>query len=129
MRHLTVTNEDEEPPGSCPAPAAPATALPSLHVISLTRADSQRVAPNLIISPTSQAFRKRFYPTVTVREWNDWRWPPGADWAVVMGDALICVSTVMALPSFWRPIRCLACTRRTLICLSSVACTVSPTKT
>ena len=26
------------------------------------------------VSPTRNAFRKRFYPGVSAREWNDWRW-------------------------------------------------------
>ncbi len=73
MRNPTVTNDDDEPPSSGVAPAAPATAVPSLRVISLARADSQRV-PNLTVSPSSHAFRKRFYPKATVRDWNDWRW-------------------------------------------------------
>lgn len=30
--------------------------------------------PRLTISDNSHAFRKRFYPKATSREWNDWRW-------------------------------------------------------
>lgn len=30
--------------------------------------------PRLLISPRSRAFRKRFFPEATDRDWNDWRW-------------------------------------------------------
>ncbi|HEX6995300.1 MAG TPA: KamA family radical SAM protein [Gammaproteobacteria bacterium] len=30
--------------------------------------------PRLVIGPKSNAFRKRFFPTVKSSEWNDWRW-------------------------------------------------------
>jgi lysine 2,3-aminomutase len=30
--------------------------------------------PRLVISARSQAFRQRFFPDITAREWNDWRW-------------------------------------------------------
>lgn len=28
----------------------------------------------LVISPRARAFRKRFFPTASAHEWNDWRW-------------------------------------------------------
>lgn len=31
-------------------------------------------SPQLVISPRSQAFRQRFFPTASDHEWNDWRW-------------------------------------------------------
>jgi lysine 2,3-aminomutase len=33
-----------------------------------------RRVPRLKISARSHAFRKRFYPQASAREWNDWRW-------------------------------------------------------
>jgi lysine 2,3-aminomutase len=34
----------------------------------------QRPTARLVISARAQAFRKRFFPTARVRDWNDWRW-------------------------------------------------------
>jgi lysine 2,3-aminomutase len=34
----------------------------------------QRPPSRLVISPHARAFRKRFFPTASVRDWNDWRW-------------------------------------------------------
>jgi lysine 2,3-aminomutase len=28
----------------------------------------------LVISPRAQTFRKRFFPTASAHDWNDWRW-------------------------------------------------------
>src|SRR6266446_8163525 len=34
----------------------------------------QRPATPLVISPQAQLFRKRFFPTASTDDWNDWRW-------------------------------------------------------
>ena len=34
----------------------------------------QRPPGRFVISPRARAFRKRFFPTASVRDWNDWRW-------------------------------------------------------
>ncbi len=34
----------------------------------------QRPAARLVISPRAQTFRKRFFPTASAHDWNDWRW-------------------------------------------------------
>src|SRR5215510_6810427 len=34
----------------------------------------QRPPSRLVINPRARAFRKRFFPTASMRDWNDWRW-------------------------------------------------------
>ena len=34
----------------------------------------RRPAARLVISPRTQTFRKRFFPSVSAHDWNDWRW-------------------------------------------------------
>src|SRR5262245_2954069 len=34
----------------------------------------QRPAVRLVISARAQTFRKRFFPTASAHDWNDWRW-------------------------------------------------------
>ena len=34
----------------------------------------QRPPSRLVMSPHTRAFRKRFFPTASTRDWNDWRW-------------------------------------------------------
>jgi lysine 2,3-aminomutase len=43
-------------------------------LVPLVPPKPRRVVPRLVIGPRARAFRKRFYPGATDREWNDWRW-------------------------------------------------------
>ncbi|OGR22884.1 MAG: lysine 2,3-aminomutase [Desulfobacterales bacterium RIFOXYA12_FULL_46_15] len=77
----TLTLEDDEPPSSSfvsvPHPAA-ATAVSYPIFLKNTKiipaAKIQLVRPNSKTSPKTKAFRTRFYPLVTDKEWNDWQW-------------------------------------------------------
>jgi len=73
--------DEEEPPGlpTFPTPpAVPALRLPSTQPLHLAldrpapRAPCR--VPRLVVSERSRAFRARFYPGVSMQEWNDWRW-------------------------------------------------------
>jgi len=68
---------DDEPPSRETAQAAPLVPLrgrvPPVATPSLSRQAQDRV-PRLTVSVRSHAFRRRFYPDATVRDWNDWRW-------------------------------------------------------
>ncbi len=71
--------EDEEPPG-LQSSSAPSSAFrlppppPSLALVSDTVSPPRHCVPRMTVSARSRAFRKRFYPSVTAREWNDWHW-------------------------------------------------------
>lgn len=54
--------------GPLTEPAAPATL--SVARVVTTGGGSTRTASN----PQTRAFRRRFFPDVTDRDWNDWRW-------------------------------------------------------
>jgi len=43
-------------------------------LVTSAPAPKRRSVPRLRISPRSRAFRKRFFPNASDREWNDWRW-------------------------------------------------------
>lgn len=62
--------EDDEPPsGSCTVTARSFSAPePSGRIV---RIPAHRAKFH---NPAVRAFRKRFYPTVTTRQWNDWQW-------------------------------------------------------
>ncbi len=62
--------EEDEPPDHV-RPAS--SALRRVRVISSLTPVSHP-APRFPINPLTDAFRKRFYPDATVRDWNDWRW-------------------------------------------------------
>ena len=38
------------------------------------RQPCQPTSRQFVISPRARAFRKRFFPTTSAQEWNDWRW-------------------------------------------------------
>lgn len=84
MSNTTIRCEDEEPPSldyQTPNRVSPVLveephpsnvtnvifAKPDLKVLSYP-------VPRLAISDKTNAFRKRFYPQTTTRDWNDWRW-------------------------------------------------------
>ena len=86
-----IAGSDSEPPGIYPQTVAlpvlepPATSLdgpvlePSTSHGALKPRRNGGVAPALrasrhVISPRSDAFRRRQFPRVTRSEWNDWRW-------------------------------------------------------
>ncbi len=50
--------------------------LPPLRscIPSRSSAKPRRHGPRLTISERANTFRKRFYPGITISEWNDWRW-------------------------------------------------------
>lgn len=75
MDQVEFSLEDPEPPSGARGASRQLTRL------RVTRGTQQQnlssnleKAPVLVISPRSHAFRKRFYPDATAREWNDWRW-------------------------------------------------------
>ncbi len=84
MSETMLSAEEAEPPGSAaPAPVffkpsppssdSPPSTFPfPLQLQSPPR--PARTVPRLLISARSQAFRQRFFPDATAREWNDWRW-------------------------------------------------------
>jgi lysine 2,3-aminomutase len=70
--------EEEEPPGSGSDATHPAfLTLPPVLPLSpdapLAPADRPRL-PRPVVNERSRAFRRRFYPEASAREWNDWRW-------------------------------------------------------
>lgn len=48
--------------------------LPTPAKVKQALSRSRRAVPRLIVSERSDAFRKRFFPKATRRDWNDWRW-------------------------------------------------------
>lgn len=82
MKDEVAAAEDPEPPGGHPGTAVPEAVDPAApspsNVIRLDRnrllAEAGYRVPQLTVSPRSHRFRRRFYPGVSVREWNDWRW-------------------------------------------------------
>jgi len=65
--------------GPIQGPAAPLQAPPQTPVahgpVNLTPVPTTKpTIPRLIVSPRSDAFRRRFYPQAGLRDWNDWRW-------------------------------------------------------
>ncbi len=78
MNEAVISAEDAEPPGSIASdPVVKITVAPILPIHSdrvPPPAKPTRQVPRLMISARSQAFRKRFYPNATARDWNDWRW-------------------------------------------------------
>jgi lysine 2,3-aminomutase len=76
---LVQAEESDEPPGTRPgaqpsfpafSPTQSAASQPRLQPVPSNRP----AVPRLTISPRSDAFRRRFYPQATARDWNDWRW-------------------------------------------------------
>jgi lysine 2,3-aminomutase len=72
-----LLSEEEEPPSSARAEhqvlnsSQPASPVPR-------RRSAPRLLPppraRFVVSPASNAFRKRHFPAVKTTEWNDWRW-------------------------------------------------------
>lgn len=66
----------DDPPDPSPAvvpafqPAIAPRLSPSCTSVPLPAAS----VPRLVISPASDAFRRRHYPGASLRDWNDWRW-------------------------------------------------------
>ena len=55
--------------------ADPAKAPVAHGPVNLTPVPTTRpTIPRLVVSPKSDAFRRRFYPQAGLRDWNDWRW-------------------------------------------------------
>jgi lysine 2,3-aminomutase len=72
-----AAEEDEPPPR--PGAVASVSSVPPTHSPRLEiRVDRLATptphTPRLVTSPRSRAFRRRFYPTASPRDWNDWRW-------------------------------------------------------
>ncbi|MBN2233406.1 MAG: KamA family radical SAM protein [Deltaproteobacteria bacterium] len=61
--------DDEPPSGACIAAVSPA--FPDTVSGRILRLPASRVN---LSSPAVRAFRKRHYPVVTARQWNDWQW-------------------------------------------------------
>lgn len=75
MKKQIVSVEEEEPPSvvlqtasphACSGDAVPRFVTPVRNLA--------HPVPRLTVSPRSHAFRKRFFPAASVRDWNDWRW-------------------------------------------------------
>ena len=78
MTQELVQAEEAEPPGTKPEAQS---SFPASHPITHSARprlqpvpNSKPAVPRLTISPRSDAFRRRFYPQATTRDWNDWRW-------------------------------------------------------
>ena len=84
-----TSQEDDEPPSRhlVPAinPAAPiaaaypnflnqATILPLNQATILPTARPQAAPRSIKTTPETKAFRRKFYPLVMNKEWNDWQW-------------------------------------------------------
>ncbi|GAB6905544.1 L-lysine 2,3-aminomutase [Desulfosarcina cetonica] len=66
----TQEGDDEPPdPGSCLA-AMPALTVPK-HSGRIVRFPAHRAG---ILSPAARAFRKKYFPGITTKLWNDWQW-------------------------------------------------------
>lgn len=81
MNEALSSAEDAEPPGSSAATdifehvvvfPSPLNSLPGNSLPPPIK--PRRRVPRLTVSTRSHAFRKRFFPSASVREWNDWRW-------------------------------------------------------
>ncbi|MCB1804345.1 MAG: lysine 2,3-aminomutase, partial [Candidatus Competibacteraceae bacterium] len=85
MRDDAFFAEDPEPPGRglytlntsittrhLPTPQSPLPSRPD--VTAKAKAKSKPYSPRLTVSARSNAFRQRFFPDATLRDWNDWRW-------------------------------------------------------
>ncbi len=77
----TLIMEDEEPPsrGHVPSPvpspaSPPAGAYALKHDFQIPAARIHLVPQSPRTTPATRAFRKRFFPKVLDREWNDWQW-------------------------------------------------------
>lgn len=64
----------EEPPSTMPGTAVPGTPIAPATVSLTPVPTTKHTVPRLTVSPRSDAFRRRFYPQSTLRDWNDWRW-------------------------------------------------------
>ena len=75
MKKQPASVEEEEPPGpvseTSSADACSGAVSPQLVLLPRNLAHA---VPRLTISARSHAFRKRFFPDASVRNWNDWRW-------------------------------------------------------
>jgi lysine 2,3-aminomutase len=82
MNKELLFEEGEEPPSSAITsasifPSAPDLILPHDFPFRIEPPSAQSQpyqVPRLTISDRSHSFRKRFYPGVVTRDWNDWRW-------------------------------------------------------
>jgi lysine 2,3-aminomutase len=76
MNEVIMSAEDAEPPGSASLVFESVVKFNSFPIVPLNPVPLKPVRriPRLTISARSHAFRKRFYPQASVREWNDWRW-------------------------------------------------------
>lgn len=73
----TLLSLEEEPPSSALAERnapIPKTATLSDHDANAAPRLAAVPRPRLVIGPRTNAFRKRFFPTIKSTEWNDWRW-------------------------------------------------------
>ncbi|MEX0641294.1 MAG: KamA family radical SAM protein [Pirellulales bacterium] len=79
----TFITDDDEPPSQRFTPAAyrnsaeaPTVPHPRLHDLRTLPRRSRRLAvpPGILPNERTREFRRRFFPDVTNRQWNDWRW-------------------------------------------------------
>ena len=75
MEQVEFALEDPEPPSGAARAPDRLTRLRTARSAPPSNLSSnlERV-PVLVISPRSNAFRKRYFPTASARDWNDWRW-------------------------------------------------------
>jgi lysine 2,3-aminomutase len=81
----TEAQSSEPPPAGTPTPPPAGLRLPILSAAPAARPANASLPPAVAdlptrgrrlsrINPTSDAFRRRFFPDATLAEWNDWRW-------------------------------------------------------
>jgi lysine 2,3-aminomutase len=62
---------DDEPPDSGPSPVSARSVFNPLSIGRLVRIPAQR---SKFLNPAVRNFRKRYFPDVSTRQWNDWQW-------------------------------------------------------
>jgi lysine 2,3-aminomutase len=68
------SEEIEHPPHSVEAEQLPVFSQPALHTHRPRIRVLKGGKPKFIINPRTLTFRKRYFPTATNTDWNDWRW-------------------------------------------------------
>lgn len=77
----TLTLEDDEPPSRRLVPTTQPTTSPINSYPIFLKSTTIIPAPKIQLSryrsktsPKTRAFRRKFYPLITDKEWNDWQW-------------------------------------------------------
>ena len=62
---------DDEPPDSGPCPDSARSVFNPLSAGRLVRIPAQRAK---LLNPAVRNFRKRHFPDISTKQWNDWQW-------------------------------------------------------